>query len=66
MLKDFCTEESCFSGFTGIDSAYEAPSDPDLVLKAGELTLDECVEQVVTLLKEKVCTRPIIGIWFFT
>lgn len=41
-------------GFTGIDSAYEAPMDPDLVLKAGELTLDECVEHVVTLLKEKV------------
>lgn len=41
-------------GFTGIDGAYEAPSHPDLTLKAGQLTLEECVERVVTLLKDKV------------
>ena len=42
------------AGFTGIDSVYEPPVDPDLVLKAGELTLDECVETVVALLKDHV------------
>lgn len=34
---------------------YEAPSNPDLILKAGEMTLDECVERVVAMLKDKVC-----------
>ncbi len=43
-----------FLGFTGIDSVYEAPGKPDLVLKAGEMTLDECVQHVVTMLKDKV------------
>ncbi len=42
------------AGFTGIDSVYEAPVNPDLILKAGELNLDECVESVVQLLKDKV------------
>ena len=42
------------AGFTGIDSAYEPPVNPDLTLKAGELTLDECVLEVVKLLKDKV------------
>lgn len=46
----------CPLGFTGIDSVYEPPVNPDLTLKAGELTLDECVEEVVALLKEKVNT----------
>ncbi|XP_063076836.1 bifunctional 3'-phosphoadenosine 5'-phosphosulfate synthase 2b [Engraulis encrasicolus] len=38
-------------GFTGIDSGYEKPETPDLVLKTGELTINECIEQVVELLK---------------
>lgn len=42
-------------GFTGIDSVYEAPVNPDLVLKAGEQTLNECVSSVVSLLREEVC-----------
>ena len=42
------------AGFTGIDSAYEAPLNPDLVLKAGESSVQECVEKVVTLLADKV------------
>ena len=33
---------------------YEAPSKPDLILKAGEMSLNECVQRVVTLLKDKV------------
>lgn len=33
---------------------YEAPVNPDLVLKAGDLSLDECVGRVVALLKGKV------------
>ncbi|GAB6028273.1 hypothetical protein CHUAL_002453 [Chamberlinius hualienensis] len=37
-------------GFTGIDSAYEPPSSPDISLKAGVNTLEECVQQVVDML----------------
>lgn len=38
-------------GFTGIDSDYERPDAPELVLKTGELTVNECIQQVVDLLK---------------
>ncbi|KAI1292270.1 Bifunctional 3'-phosphoadenosine 5'-phosphosulfate synthase [Halotydeus destructor] len=37
-------------GFTGIDALYEAPVDPDLVLKAGELTVSECIEHVIKMM----------------
>lgn len=37
-------------GFTGIDSAYEPPENPDIVLKAGEQSLNECVQTVVDML----------------
>lgn len=39
--------------FTGIDSSYEPPSKPELVIKAGEQTVYECVQQVIHLLKNK-------------
>lgn len=41
-------------GFTGIDSDYEPPEDPDLVVKTGELTVNECLQQVLELLRENV------------
>ncbi|XP_028845710.1 bifunctional 3'-phosphoadenosine 5'-phosphosulfate synthase 2a [Denticeps clupeoides] len=40
-------------GFTGIDSEYESPEDPELVLKTGELTVSDCIQHVVELLKEQ-------------
>lgn len=43
-----------FTGFTGIDSDYECPEAPELVLKTGELTVNECIQKVVDLLKEQV------------
>ena len=43
-----------FPGFTGIDQQYEAPTSPEIVLKAGELSVDECVQQVVEMLLSKV------------
>jgi len=39
-------------GFTGIDSVYEPPSNPDIVLRAGESTVDECVQKLVKLLEK--------------
>jgi len=39
--------------FTGISSPYEAPSNPELSLDTGSLLLDECVDQVIELLKSR-------------
>lgn len=40
-------------GFTGIDDPYEAPSKPELVLRAGETTVEECVQACLDLLESK-------------
>ncbi|KAL2082917.1 hypothetical protein ACEWY4_020690 [Coilia grayii] len=40
-------------GFTGIDSDYERPDAPELVLKTGQITVNECIQQLVDLLKEQ-------------
>ncbi|CAL4121806.1 unnamed protein product [Meganyctiphanes norvegica] len=40
-------------GFTGIDSAYEKPEAPHVVLKTTSCTIDECVQQVADLLIER-------------
>ncbi|KAL7873846.1 hypothetical protein AOLI_G00129170 [Acnodon oligacanthus] len=40
-------------GFTGIDSKYESPEAPELELRTGDLTVNECILLVVNLLKEK-------------
>ena len=37
--------------FTGIDSAYEAPLRPELVLRTDQLTLNECVERILLRLE---------------
>lgn len=39
--------------FTGISSPYEAPTKPDLTVATGSLELNECVAQVLTLLRER-------------
>ncbi|XP_071106366.1 bifunctional 3'-phosphoadenosine 5'-phosphosulfate synthase-like isoform X3 [Haliotis cracherodii] len=40
-------------GFTGVDQAYEAPDAPEVTLKAGQLTVDECVQEVIQCLLDK-------------
>lgn len=39
-------------GFTGIDDPYEAPTNAELVIKAGEHDLDTCVQQCLKALAE--------------
>lgn len=39
--------------FTGISSPYEAPESPEIVIKTGENTVEECVAQIVKWLEEK-------------
>jgi adenylylsulfate kinase len=40
-------------GFTGIDDPYEAPKNPELVLKAGELSIAESVQKVLDELEKR-------------
>jgi adenylylsulfate kinase len=39
--------------FTGIDSPYEAPANPEITLRSDLLSVEEAVEQVFAYLKEK-------------
>ncbi|ERE90809.1 bifunctional 3'-phosphoadenosine 5'-phosphosulfate synthase 2-like protein [Cricetulus griseus] len=41
------------AGFTGIDSEYEKPEAPELVLKTDSCDVNDCVQQVVELLQER-------------
>ena len=44
--------------YTGIDSPYEEPLMPELVVDTGTLSLDECVDQVFGALAE----RDVLGV----
>jgi adenylylsulfate kinase len=39
--------------FTGIDSPYEVPEKPELVVDTQNVSLEECVQQVIELLVER-------------
>jgi len=39
--------------FTGISSLYEAPEHAEVVVDTGSLSLEDCVEEVVTYLQNK-------------
>ena len=39
--------------FTGISSPYEAPTDPELVVETGTLSMEDSVAQVMDLLRER-------------
>ncbi len=41
-------------GFTGIDSQYEAPDNPDMVLRTESCTVEDCVHQIAKKLQEQV------------
>jgi len=42
-------------GFTGIDSPYEAPSQPALEIKTNELTVEEAVEHIFQYVYPLIC-----------
>ncbi|GAB1609973.1 hypothetical protein Ahia01_001283200 [Argonauta hians] len=47
--------------FTGVDSIYEPPENPDVVLKAGETTVDECINEILkALINKKVLPDTIL------
>lgn len=39
--------------FTGISSPYEAPANPELIVRTGELELDDCVAQVIEFMERQ-------------
>ncbi|MGL1862909.1 MAG: adenylyl-sulfate kinase [Pseudodesulfovibrio sp.] len=46
--------EGKIKNYTGISAPYEAPENPDLFLDSDKLELDECVNQVLALLADKI------------
>jgi adenylyl-sulfate kinase len=39
--------------FTGIDSPYEEPMHPDLIVEAGRFSIEQCVEKIIVHLQKK-------------
>lgn len=39
--------------YTGISSPYEAPQNPDIAIETGTLPLQECVNKIITVLRER-------------
>ncbi len=39
--------------FTGIDSPYEPPENPEITIDTGLFSIEECVEQIIGFLQEK-------------
>jgi adenylylsulfate kinase len=39
--------------FTGVSASYEAPENPELIVDTGTVSLEDCVEQVITFLQER-------------
>ena len=39
--------------FTGISSPYEAPADPELIVRTGELALEDCVARVIEFMERR-------------
>ena len=42
-------ELGLIKNFTGIDSPYEVPTNPDLILNTNELSVTECMEKIMEL-----------------
>lgn len=47
--------------FTGISSPYEAPENPELSLNTSELSLEECVDEVIALLVRRGIVPAVAG-----
>jgi adenylylsulfate kinase len=45
--------EGLINDFTGISSPYEVPSNPEITVNTGEDSLEECVSQIMKLLKDR-------------
>lgn len=66
MLSQHLFSAISLAGFTGIDSDYERPEAPELLLKTGELSVNECLEHVLEMLREQVSVTSIHVVSFVT
>lgn len=41
--------------FTGIDSPYEVPENPELVIRTLDLKVEECINKIISLLEKREC-----------
>jgi len=39
--------------FTGISAPYERPENPEMIIETGKLNLEQCVEMILTYLRER-------------
>uniref|UniRef100_A0AAV2LLA0 Sulfate adenylyltransferase n=1 Tax=Knipowitschia caucasica TaxID=637954 RepID=A0AAV2LLA0_KNICA len=53
VVTEAAVKSFLFVCFTGIDSEYEKPEAPELVLKTDSCSVNECIQQVVDLLQER-------------
>ena len=40
--------------FTGIDAPYEAPTDPEIAVETGKLTVQESIAHILEFLRERL------------
>ena len=43
--------------FTGISSPYEAPESPELILETNTLSVDKCIDKLISYLKDRQIIR---------
>ena len=48
--------QGLINDFTGVSSPYEAPDSPELLLDTDQLSVEKCVDMVLTLLRERGIT----------
>jgi bifunctional enzyme CysN/CysC len=50
-------DEGAIANFPGVSTAYEVPDEPDLTLPSGELSVTECVDQILQLFQDRGVIR---------
>lgn len=50
--------EGKIKNYTGVSAPYEAPVNPEIVLKTDECSLEECVNQVISYIEEHILEHP--------
>ena len=50
-------DEGAIANFPGVSTVYEVPDQPDLTVPSGELSVDDCVDQILQLFQERGVLR---------
>ena len=46
----------CLDNFTGINGPYEIPDDPELILRTGQTSVEECINVLINYIERNFCT----------